>query len=86
MELSFGLILNIIIAIYLFVDAKKRDRSPILWGILGLLFGLLPLGIYLIITGRKLWGWILVIISILYFIFAVIAGIFGILFSLFQGQ
>lgn len=83
MELSFGLILNIVIAIYLYVDAKKRDKSAILWGILGLIIGPLVLGIYLIQTGRKLAGWIIVIFSIFWVILAIILGVLGALVGIF---
>jgi hypothetical protein len=76
-EFSFSLIINIFVAIYLFMDAKKRDKNPWVWGILGLIFGIIVLGIYLIVTGRKLWGWIIVILSILWFIIALIFGLIG---------
>ncbi|WP_078546649.1 hypothetical protein [Litchfieldia alkalitelluris] len=79
MELSFGFILSIIIAIYLAIDAPKHEKSPWVWGILGFLFGPIVLGIYLIKTGRKVAGWIIVIISIilvLFIILLVIAGFF----------
>ncbi|WP_456272620.1 hypothetical protein [Bacillus sp. AK031] len=77
MEFSFSLIINILVAVYLFMDAKKRDKNPWIWGILGLIFGIIVLGIYLIVTGRKLWGWIIVILSILWFIIALIFGLIG---------
>ncbi|WP_421382925.1 hypothetical protein ACOJQI_01675 [Bacillus salacetis] len=82
LEFSLSFIINIIIAIYLFVDARKRGKNPWVWGILGLIFGAIVLGIYLIVTGRKLWGWIIVILSILWFILALILGIAGALFGL----
>jgi len=84
MELSFGLILNIVIAIYLFVDAKKRDKSSFFWAIIGLIFGPIVLGIYFIQTGRKGIGWLIIILSLIWFIIAIVlgilAGIFGLLF------
>ena len=84
MELSFGLILNIVIAIYLFVDAKKRDKSSFFWAIIGLIFGPIVLGIYFIQTGRKGIGWIIIILALIWFIIAIVlgilAGIIGLLF------
>ncbi|QHA91379.1 hypothetical protein [Bacillus sp. N1-1] len=84
MELSFGLILNIVIAIYLFVDAKKRDKSSFFWAIFGLIFGPIVLGIYFIQTGRKGIGWLIIILALIWFIIAIVlgilAGIIGLLF------
>ncbi|MGF2614325.1 hypothetical protein FZC84_19475 [Rossellomorea vietnamensis] len=82
MEFSFSFIINIIIAIYLFVDARKRGKNPWLWGILGLIFGAIVLGIYFIQTGRKTLGWIIVVIAVLWFILALVLGIIGALFGL----
>lgn len=82
MEFSFSFIINIIIAVYLFVDARKRGKNPWLWGILGLIFGAIVLGIYFIQTGRKGLGWVIVILAILWFILALILGIVGALFGL----
>ncbi|MDQ0231418.1 hypothetical protein [Metabacillus malikii] len=65
MELSLSFIISVVIAIYLAVDAPKHNRNPWIWGILGLLFGPIVLGIYLIATGRKVAGWIILIISII---------------------
>lgn len=64
MELS-GFIVPVIVAVYLAIDAPKHGKNPWLWGILGFLFTLLPLGIYLIKTNRKVAGWIFVGLSIL---------------------
>lgn len=83
MEFLFGFVVSIAITIFLVIDAPKHNKSPVLWGILGFIFGLLALGIYLIKTNRKVLGWIilglfilLVIIIILLFLFA-----FSLLFS-----
>ncbi|MBT2720037.1 hypothetical protein ACSU6B_19070 [Neobacillus sp. C211] len=65
MEGFIGLVLNIILTIYLVIDSRKHGKSPILWGILGFIFGLIALGIYLIKTNRKVIGWIITIISII---------------------
>lgn len=65
MESFFGLALNIIVTVYLVIDSRKHGKSPILWGILGFIFGAIALGIYLIKTDRKLIGWIITIISII---------------------
>ncbi|WP_409252665.1 hypothetical protein V1502_01675 [Bacillus sp. SCS-153A] len=81
MEFSLSFIINIIIAVYLFVDARKRGKNPWLWAILGLIFGAIVLGIYFIQTGRKGIGWTIVILSILWFILAIILGIAGALFG-----
>lgn len=64
-----GLLLSIAICIYLALDAPKYGKNPWLWGILGFIFGLITLGIYLIQTDRKTWGWILLILAISYWIF-----------------
>jgi hypothetical protein len=79
MEFSLGLIISLAIAIYLAIDAPKHNRSPWLWGILGFIFGPIVLGIYLIVTGRKVVGWIILVISIiliLLFILLFAAGMF----------
>ncbi|WP_066174341.1 hypothetical protein [Bacillus marinisedimentorum] len=81
MEFSIGLIINIAIAVYLAIDAKKHGKSSILWAILGFIFGFLALGIYFIMTGRKVAGWIIVIASILWFIIGLIFGFIGLLFG-----
>ncbi|MDR7238854.1 hypothetical protein [Neobacillus drentensis] len=65
MEGLFGLVLNIILTIYLVIDSRKHGKSPVLWGILGFIFGLIALGIYLIKTNRKVIGWIITILSII---------------------
>lgn len=79
MEYS-GLIINIIITIFLVVDAPKHQKSPILWGILGFIFGPIALGIYLIKTNRKVLGWIIAIVAglgyILFIILVVLAAVF----------
>ena len=77
-----GLIVNIIIVIYLFLDAPKHNKSRWLWAILGLIFGPIALGIYLIQTGRKVLGWIVTIVSILlYLLFIFLIVIAVVLFS-----
>ncbi|GKU82046.1 hypothetical protein [Niallia sp. NCCP-28] len=64
---GLGLIINILTTVYLAVDARKHNKSPILWAILGFVFGLLALAVYFIRTERKLIGWILlVVVSIVY--------------------
>jgi hypothetical protein len=84
-EFSFGLIISLAIAIYLAVDAPKHNRSPWLWGILGFIFGPIVLGIYLIVTGRKVLGWIILIISILLIIVVILLFAVGMYF-LFNGM
>jgi uncharacterized membrane protein YqaE (UPF0057 family) len=43
-----GVIVGILIAIWINGDSKKRGMNPILWTILGFLFGLIGAVIYLI--------------------------------------
>ncbi|PAE44573.1 hypothetical protein QNH48_26810 [Neobacillus sp. YX16] len=81
MEGFFGLALNIIITIYLVIDSKKHGKSPILWGILGFVFGAIALGIYLIKTGRKVAGWIITILSILGYLLLILLFGLAILFA-----
>ena len=81
MESFFGLALNIIITIYLVIDSKKHGKSPILWGILGFVFGAIALGIYLIKTGRKVAGWIITILSILGYLLLILIFGLAILFA-----
>jgi hypothetical protein len=79
LEFSFGFLISIAIAVYLAVDAPKHNRNPWIWSILGLFFGPIVLGIYLIMTGRKVAGWIIVIFFILLtllIILLVVAGFF----------
>lgn len=77
MEFSFGFVLNIIITIFLAIDAPKHNRSPWLWGIFGFLFGPITLGIYLIATGRKVIGWIVLILSIILILIAILLIVAG---------
>jgi hypothetical protein len=81
LEGFFGLALNIIITIYLVIDSKKHGKSPILWGILGFIFGAIALGIYLIKTGRKVAGWIITILSILGYLLLILLFGLAILFA-----
>jgi len=70
MNMEFlSLLLSVAICLYLVLDAPKYNKNPWLWGILGFIFGLITLGIYFIQTDRKSTGWIILIISILYWIF-----------------
>ncbi|AZU64533.1 hypothetical protein [Neobacillus mesonae] len=79
MKGGLGLVISVVIAIYLAIDAPKHNKRSWLWAILGLFFGPIALGIYLIQTGRKVLGWIiLVVVGLLYIflIFLFIAAIF----------
>lgn len=80
MEFSFGFILSILIAIYIFIDAPKHDKNRWLWAILGFLFGPLVLGIYFILTGRKVAGWIIVGFSILLVLLIILLVVVGFFF------
>ncbi|MBP2239664.1 TM2 domain-containing membrane protein YozV [Cytobacillus eiseniae] len=80
MEISLGLLISVAITIYLVIDAPKHNKSPVLWGILGFFLGFLGLGIYLVVTGRKVLGWIIIalfiafiIIILLFFAFIITA-------------
>ncbi len=79
MQSSFGLIVGIIFAIFLFIDAPKHNKSRWLWAILGFIFGPIALGIYLIKTDRKVLGWIITIVAIIIYLliifFLVIAAV-----------
>jgi hypothetical protein len=77
LEGFIGLFLNIILTIYLVIDSRKHGKSPILWGILGFIFGLIALGIYLIKTNRKVIGWIITIISIIGYLALLLVLILG---------
>jgi hypothetical protein len=77
LEGLFGLALNIILTIYLVIDSRKHGKSPILWGILGFIFGLIALGIYLIKTNRKVIGWIITIISIIGYLVLLLVILLG---------
>ncbi|MDM5297464.1 hypothetical protein QUF51_04800 [Bacillus pumilus] len=73
MGLITGWFVSILVAIYLLIDSPKNGKNKWLWAILGLLFGLFTLGIYLIKTGRKGLGWTVLIVSIIiYSIFILI--------------
>ncbi|WP_077622781.1 hypothetical protein [Sediminibacillus massiliensis] len=75
---GIGLVVSVIVAVYLAIDAPKQGKSPVLWAILGFIFGLLTLGIYFIKTGRTTIGWVLTIIigiAYLIIIFLVISAI-----------
>jgi len=78
-----SLLLSVAIAIYLALDAPKYEKNPWIWGIFGFLFGLITLGIYFIQTNRKTAGWLLIILSILYWtiIILMMLGLF-VLYSL----
>jgi hypothetical protein len=77
---SFGLILNVILTIYLVIDSRKYGKSPVLWGILGFVFGLIALGIYFIKTDRKVIGWILTILSIIGYLSLIVLFVLAVFF------
>jgi len=68
LESAISLIISILFAVFLFIDAPKHHKSRWLWGILGFIFGPIALGIYFIKTGRKVAGWIITILAILFYI------------------
>jgi hypothetical protein len=65
---ALSFLLSLGIAIFLFVQAPKFGKNKWLWAILGFIFGFIALGIFFIKTGKKVLGWILVILSILLYI------------------
>jgi ABC-type molybdate transport system permease subunit len=79
MEYS-GLIIGIVIAIFLAMDAPKHNKRPVLWAILGFLFGPIGLGIYLIQTNRKVIGWIITVVVGLGYVFFMIVVVLAALF------
>lgn len=83
MEFSLFWAVNILITIYLIIDSKKAGKNPVLWGIMGFLFGIITLSIYLIRTGRKTLGWILLVLAII-FILLFILFVFAVLFISFS--
>lgn len=84
MEYIVGLIVSIAITVFMVMDAPKHGKSPVLWGIIGFIFGLLGLGIYLIVTGRKVLGWIIVALFILLVIGIIL--LFAFFFSMFMNM
>lgn len=72
METFISFAINILITVYLVIDSKKYGKSPVLWGILGFFFGTIALGIYLIRTDRKLIGWIVLIVSTIFYILVIL--------------
>jgi len=47
------LIINILIAIYMYKDANKRGESGVLWGIIGFFLSIIGLIIWLIVRKDK---------------------------------
>ncbi|MER2058595.1 MAG: hypothetical protein ABTA16_07210 [Niallia sp.] len=79
MEFPLLWVINILITIYLVVDSKKTGKNPVLWGIMGFLFGIITLSIYWIRTGKKILGWILLVLAIIFtilFILFILAVLF----------
>ncbi|MFG6496431.1 hypothetical protein P8610_13780 [Fictibacillus sp. UD] len=56
MELAMVFIIELLIVYYLFVQAPLYNKDRWLWAILGFLFGIITLSIFLIQTDRKLLG------------------------------
>ncbi|MBD1383021.1 hypothetical protein [Metabacillus arenae] len=67
-----GWIIQIVVAVYLAIDSKKRGMNPWLWGILGFFFGLITLGIYFIKIGKKGLGWTITILALIFYIIFII--------------
>ncbi|MET3729515.1 amino acid transporter [Fictibacillus halophilus] len=68
MEIILFPITQIAIAYYLYVQAPLYNKDRWLWSILGFVFGLFTLSIFLISTKRKALGWTILIAMILSFI------------------
>ncbi|MED4224899.1 hypothetical protein [Neobacillus cucumis] len=77
MESAIGLIISLAFAIFLYIDAPKHHKSRWLWAILGFIFGPIALGIYFIKTGRKVAGWIITILAILFYVVIIIVIVFA---------
>ena len=77
MENIIGFIICLAFAIFLYIDAPKHNKSRWLWAILGFIFGPIALGIYFIKTGRKVAGWIITILAILFYIVLIIVIVFA---------
>ncbi|EOR22470.1 hypothetical protein A499_17705 [Niallia nealsonii AAU1] len=82
MEFSLYSVINILITIYLVIDSKKHGKNPVLWGILGFIFGIITLSIYWIRTDKKLLGWIILILAIIFHLLLILF-IFAVLFMSF---
>lgn len=74
---GIGLIIAVIFAAYLAIDAPKHNKSPALWGLLGFFLGPLALGIYFIQTGRQTAGWIITILVVLFYVAIILLLIFA---------
>ncbi|MFC0187261.1 hypothetical protein ACFFJY_03130 [Fictibacillus aquaticus] len=85
MELSFGFLINIFVAIYLFIKAPQYGRNKWLWSIFGLVFSFFTLGFFFIATGRKGLGWAILIICIIGMILGALL-LFGIFYMLYKGM
>ena len=82
LESLISFIISLAFAIFLYIDAPKHGKSRWLWAILGFIFGPIALGIYFIKTGRKVAGWIITILAILFYVVIVIAIVgFAVLFA-----
>lgn len=72
MESLISFLISLAFAIFLYIDAPKHNKSRWLWAILGFIFGPIALGIYFIKTGRKVAGWIITILAILFYVVLII--------------
>jgi len=44
-----SLLIAVAVAYYLYTDAKKTGRNPVIWGLLGFFFSLISLVVYLVL-------------------------------------
>lgn len=66
MTYNFSLnFMNIIIVVFLMIDAPKYGKNQILWGVLGFFFGPFALAVYLYQTGRTGWAIVWLVIGLL---------------------
>lgn len=63
---------NLVIAVALGYSANKVGKNALLWGVFGFLFGFVAIGIFLIRTGYKVWGWIITIVFLAFYILVII--------------
>lgn len=84
MHYNFSLnVMNIIILVYMMIDAPKHGKNQVLWGVLGFFFGPIALTVYLFQTGRTRWAYVWLAVSILS-ILAYLGFLFFILHTFFR--
>ncbi|MCM3763966.1 hypothetical protein [Neobacillus niacini] len=80
MEFASSFVINILVVVFLVIDAPKHGKRAWLWGVLGFFLGTIALGIYLIQTDRKVLGWVILIVSVIGYILLIIFILIAIAF------